>query len=228
VTADLRRGARVARVFIDALDWTQVLDRIERWAAARESRSVCLCNAHSVVEAQRNGRFARALEAADLALPDGAPVAWMLRRLGHPGQPRVSGPDLMERLCERLASSGVPMFLYGSTPETLERLGSNLSSGFPHFASPARSRRRSERCRPQTRRHLETIASGRRVCSWARVSGRSYGSRRTLAGSAVMLGVGRGLRFSCRNLARAPRGCAARIRVAASLRTNSPRWKRFS
>lgn len=205
----VRRGARVSGTFIDALDWTQVLDRIERWAAARESRSVCLCNAHSVVEAQRNGRFARALEAADLALPDGAPVAWMLRRLGHPGQPRVSGPDLMERLCERLAFSGVPMFLYGSTPETLERLGSNLSCRFPALRiAGAISPPFGEMSADETRRHLETIArSGAGVvfvglgCPRQELWLAAHASQVP----AVMLGVGAAFDFHAGTLARAPR-----------------------
>lgn len=92
---------------------------------------MCLCNSHSVVEAQRNQAFARALASASLALPDGAPVAWMLRRLGHARQPRINGPDLMWELCARFEQAGISVFLYGSTEETLERLRRNLFARFP-------------------------------------------------------------------------------------------------
>jgi hypothetical protein len=34
-------------------------------------------------------------ESADLTTPDGAPVAWVLRRIGHRDQERINGPDLM-------------------------------------------------------------------------------------------------------------------------------------
>lgn len=131
VVPGARRGSHVAGTFIDALAWHEVLDRIEHWARTHEPRTVCLCNSHSVVEAQRNQAFARALASASLALPDGAPVAWMLRRLGHARQPRISGPDLMLQLCGRFEQAGIPIFLYGSTEETLDRLRRNLSARFP-------------------------------------------------------------------------------------------------
>lgn len=128
-----RAGARIADAFVDAIGWTQALERIEKWARQRTGYSVCLCNAHSVVESKRDPTFAAALASADLVLPDGAPVAWMLRRLGFAGQPRVSGPDLMLALCERFEADGLSIFLYGSTPATLARLEDALRGRFPRL-----------------------------------------------------------------------------------------------
>jgi UDP-N-acetyl-D-mannosaminuronic acid transferase (WecB/TagA/CpsF family) len=56
----------------------------------RQSRTVCICNAHSVVTATQDPRFLEVLRQADMATPDGAPVAWMMRRLSHPGQHSAS------------------------------------------------------------------------------------------------------------------------------------------
>jgi N-acetylglucosaminyldiphosphoundecaprenol N-acetyl-beta-D-mannosaminyltransferase len=36
--------------------------------------------------------FLSVLRQADMATPDGAPVAWMMRRLGHPQQQRINAP----------------------------------------------------------------------------------------------------------------------------------------
>ncbi len=127
----IRRGASVLGTFIDASPWDEAVARIEQWAAAHESRTVYFCNVHSVVSARRDIPFARALAGADLAAPDGAPIAWMLRRLGFAGQPRVSGPDLMAHLCDRLRHASTPVFLYGSTPRTLERLQQQLRARYP-------------------------------------------------------------------------------------------------
>jgi N-acetylglucosaminyldiphosphoundecaprenol N-acetyl-beta-D-mannosaminyltransferase len=125
------RRLPVLGVRIHAAGWSEVLDTMSRWAAARESRVVCLCNVHSVVTATRDEAFARVVAQADLATPDGAPVAWMLRRLGHAGQPRINGPDLMARYLQRAAASGEPIFLLGSTPATLARLNTALVHRFP-------------------------------------------------------------------------------------------------
>src|SRR4051794_9078031 len=48
-----------------------------------------------------------------LAVPDGQPLAWALRALGHAEASRVYGPDLMAKYCERSAATGTKMYLYG-------------------------------------------------------------------------------------------------------------------
>lgn len=116
---------------IDAVSWLRCLDRIVAWASRGESRYVCMCNVHSVVTARLNPEFRKVVSRADLAAPDGAPVAWRLRRMGHLGQERINGPDLMWRCCVRVAGAGLPVFLYGGTSRTLGRLRAKLLRELP-------------------------------------------------------------------------------------------------
>lgn len=116
---------------IDVVTPLQAIASISAWAQARESRCVCICNVHSVVTAGHDARFGSAIAGADLATPDGAPVAWMLRRLGAAGQGRVSGPDLMWDYCEHAQAEGQSIFLLGSTPDTLRRLAERLRARWP-------------------------------------------------------------------------------------------------
>ena len=55
---------------IDVAYWGGAVATLLRWAAAAESRYVCLCNVHSVVTAQTDTRLAASVRGADLALPD--------------------------------------------------------------------------------------------------------------------------------------------------------------
>ena len=116
---------------IDVLTWDSALQRIESWADRREARYVCICNAHSAVTAAQDPAFRAAVAGADMATPDGAPVAWMLRRLGFAGQQRINGPDLMWRLCERAANDSRTIYLLGSTEQTLAALQSRLQARWP-------------------------------------------------------------------------------------------------
>lgn len=127
----MRSTDSVLGVDIDVLTWDQAIDRIFGWAAARESRIVCICNVHNIVTALQEKAHASSLRAADMATPDGAPLAWMLRRKGHAHQERISGPDLMIKCCEHAAQNGEAFFFYGATPETLSRLEKNLHRQFP-------------------------------------------------------------------------------------------------
>lgn len=128
---DKRVRAPVLGASIDVVGWDNALSRISTWAAARESRYVCICNVHSVVTAGQDAAFGRIVEAADMATPDGAPVAKMLRILGFPDQQRINGPDLMWKYCEQAALRGESIYLYGGLPTTLKLLQQRLKAAFP-------------------------------------------------------------------------------------------------
>jgi N-acetylglucosaminyldiphosphoundecaprenol N-acetyl-beta-D-mannosaminyltransferase len=118
---------------IDVLTWVTAIGRIQHWAALRESRYVCICNVHSVVTATQDTFFQKVLYAADMATADGAPIAWMLRHRGFLQQQRINGPDLMWRYCEEAARRGESIYLYGSSPETLNALQDRLIKTFPRL-----------------------------------------------------------------------------------------------
>ena len=126
-----RRVERVLAAPIDVLSWEQALKRLNGWAQRHDSRYVCITNVHSVVTASQETAFGKVLQEADMVTPDGAPVAWMLRKLGHFDQQRINGPDLMWRYCEYISALNESIFLYGSTPETLAKLQSVLLHAFP-------------------------------------------------------------------------------------------------
>lgn len=132
-TVDLPARPRclVVGVPIDVLDPTAVSARLMSWASAQESRTVCFCNVHSVVAARFDERHRLALLSADLAAPDGAPVAWTLRKKGNPTQQRVDGPGTMWRLCGEAQTSGIKIGLYGSSEQTLATLTTRLRAAFP-------------------------------------------------------------------------------------------------
>ena len=126
-----RLRASVIKASIDALTWDDAIGRISSWATRRESRYVCITNAHSVVTGWRDKYFGEILEEADLVTPDGAPVAWMLRRLGYRDQERINGPDLMWRYCEYAAANDQTIYLYGGSQETLSQLQAMLAERVP-------------------------------------------------------------------------------------------------
>ena len=126
-----RAVMQVLTTDLDVVTWSGALARLSAWAARRDSRVVCITNVHSVVTARSDANFQRVLQEADLVTPDGAPVAWMMRRLGARGQERINGPDLMLKYCELAAQRGEPMYFYGSTPQTLEKLKVALQARFP-------------------------------------------------------------------------------------------------
>ncbi len=120
----------VLGVPVDVIGWDSVVARIIDWGRERVGRATYLCNVHVAVTASRDPHLARALADGDLVLPDGAPVAWMQRRLGAVGQSRIDGPNLMGRVCAAAERDGVSIYLLGGSPAALATLEKELVARF--------------------------------------------------------------------------------------------------
>jgi N-acetylglucosaminyldiphosphoundecaprenol N-acetyl-beta-D-mannosaminyltransferase len=133
VDLGLRRTLQVLGVSVDAFSFANAQDCVLAWGRAHESRCVVLANVHVVVTASKQASFGAVLADADMVTPDGAPVAWLMRKLGNREQERVSGPDLTWSLLERCAADGLSVYFFGSTRETLALLLKRIHAAFPNL-----------------------------------------------------------------------------------------------
>lgn len=126
------RGKRsVLGVGINVVDYDGAVSRII--AAAREGRpfSASALAVHGVMTGALDPSHRYRLNRLDLVVPDGQPVRWALNLLHRERlEQRVYGPTLMLRLCQEANRQEVPVFLYGSKPEVMERLKANLQARF--------------------------------------------------------------------------------------------------
>src|SRR3954449_2324670 len=80
---------------------------------------------------QEDAETRSAVLGCSLAVPDGQPLVWAMRSLGHDAS-RVYGPELMARYCERSAKTGTRMYLYGGRNQgALVQLALNLRQRYP-------------------------------------------------------------------------------------------------
>ncbi len=113
-------------------DYDRVLDWMEATIAAGERAYVTAAAVNLVMSAREDPATRAAVLGATLAVPDGQPLVWALRALGHGEATRVYGPDLMVAFCARAAASGTPIYLYGGRSEqALELLQRRLRERFP-------------------------------------------------------------------------------------------------
>jgi N-acetylglucosaminyldiphosphoundecaprenol N-acetyl-beta-D-mannosaminyltransferase len=145
VTTDFKTDAPAARASVPELPSADVLgvplaltdyEGVMDWmdAMIRAGRPACVSAAavHLVMVAQEDPETREAIRRTT-TVPDGQPLVWALRALGHRQASRVYGPDLMAHYCERAASrTGTRMFLYGGRDErALEQLTDALRARFP-------------------------------------------------------------------------------------------------
>ena len=122
---------RVLGTRVDATSYDAAVRLVLEWSREGRSAYVCATSVHGVIEASEDPSFRAVLNDADLITPDGVPLVWALRRLGVADASRVYGPTLTLRLCEAASEAGVPIGLYGGTPESLEAFQGFLLRTFP-------------------------------------------------------------------------------------------------
>lgn len=119
-------------VLIDAVDYEAATTKILDAAHRRIPYSVSALAVHGVMTGVLDHQQGHRLNQLDLVVPDGQPVRWALNLLYNLKLPdRVYGPTLTLKVCEKAAQEQLPLFLYGSKIEVLNRLTENLRSKFP-------------------------------------------------------------------------------------------------
>ncbi len=119
-------------VEISTTNYDEAVDAIIE-SAQQQVPAVASFNAvHSLISASCDPQLRERLNPFQLAAPDGQPVRWALNLLHRAGlRDPVCGPDLMARLCCRAAEEGVPIYLYGGSPDVIRKLCSNLQAMYP-------------------------------------------------------------------------------------------------
>lgn len=136
----------VLGVNVAAVDYDYATTCIVAAARQRQPCAVSALAVHGVMTGFRDPAHRRRLNGLDLVVPDGQPVRWALRWIhGIALQERVYGPTLTLSVLNAAAQNRLPVYFYGSTPETLRRLIENLQRAFPRLlvagAEPSRFRR---------------------------------------------------------------------------------------
>lgn len=139
----------VLGVLVDATTYEQALDAVLTAARNRRPFAVTALAVHGVMTGVLDREHGARLNSYDLVTPDGQPVRWALNLLHGTGlTDRVCGPVLTERVLRAAADEGLPVYLYGSTEETLDRLVLNLQNALPALKVVGREASKFRTARP--------------------------------------------------------------------------------
>lgn len=221
-------------VNIHAVDYECAVSRIVDAARNQAPFAVSALAVHGVMTGYRDPAHRRRLNGLDLVVPDGQPVRWGLRWVHEVRlRDRVYGPTLAHRTLRTAAREGLPVYFYGSTAATLNRLQANLTTEFPALriagAEPSKFRRISADEKAAVAERIR--ASGARIVlaglGCPRQEVWAYEYRELL--SVPILAVGAAFDFHAGTLPQAPawmqdRGLEWLFRLAQEPRRL---WKRY-
>jgi len=156
-TVPLPRSADLLGTQVSLIDYAGAMDWMDAMVEAGQRGYVCVAPVHTVMAAREDADLRAAVRGSSLTVPDGQPLVWALRALGHRLPDRVYGPTLMARYCERSATTGARMFLYGGRgDDVLERLERNLVERYPGLTIAGRH---APPFRPLTERERDAVAA---------------------------------------------------------------------
>lgn len=126
--------ANVLGVGISLITLDSALGYFKDWLREGKRGYVCIRDAHGVVLARREPDFRALHNEAGMVTPDGMPIVWFCRALGHCGIDRVYGPDLMQAVLKDPELRLRRHFLLGGAPGVAEELARRLTETYPGFA----------------------------------------------------------------------------------------------
>jgi N-acetylglucosaminyldiphosphoundecaprenol N-acetyl-beta-D-mannosaminyltransferase len=111
--------------------YNDFLKNIIKLSEEKSSSYVCVSNVHMTIEAYMGKEFCTVVNSADIATPDGMPIAKAIKYLYGIEQDRVAGMDLMPDIMKASEEQGLSIYLYGSTDEVLETIKAKAAQEFP-------------------------------------------------------------------------------------------------
>jgi N-acetylglucosaminyldiphosphoundecaprenol N-acetyl-beta-D-mannosaminyltransferase len=122
----------VLGVEVSIVDYDAAVDKIMTAARERRHYAVTALAVHGVMTGVQDKAHNARLNSFDLVTPDGQPVRGALNLMYEAKlADRVYGPELTLRVLRQAAAEGLPVYLYGSTQPTLDKLIPALETMFP-------------------------------------------------------------------------------------------------
>lgn len=119
-------GVKVNTEDYDGL-MVEVFDRIER----KDKALVVAINPEKIMKAKEDPSLMTLLNNAEIQIPDGIGVILASKLQKGQITARVTGVDMMLRLCEEGAKRGKPIFLYGGKPGVADKAKAKLEEMYP-------------------------------------------------------------------------------------------------
>jgi len=125
------RSVEVLGCRLDCVDIDEATARILAFAHGDRPAQVVTLGTEMVVAAQRDARFRATLAASALNVCDTVGVLAAARRRGARMSARVTGVELLERLCAAAAKEALPIYLLGGAPGVAIEAAQRLAERFP-------------------------------------------------------------------------------------------------
>ncbi|MDD2585170.1 MAG: WecB/TagA/CpsF family glycosyltransferase [Syntrophomonadaceae bacterium] len=128
-----KKQANILGCYIDLVNMQEAVESIGNIIANGVPGQIVTLNAEIIYRARQEYELQQIINSARLVTPDGIGVVWAARSLGYQIKERVTGIDLLNRLCELAAQKGWSIYLLGAAPGVAAAAGEKLIQQYPRL-----------------------------------------------------------------------------------------------
>jgi N-acetylglucosaminyldiphosphoundecaprenol N-acetyl-beta-D-mannosaminyltransferase len=145
------RKRRILHTRLTTGKYPEFIQEMISLSQRKTSSYVCISNVHMLIEAYKDKSFRKVVNSADMATPDGMPLAKSIGWIYGTPQDRVAGMDVMPSILKESEARGLSIYLYGSTDDVLDLIVDKIKHDYPnlkiagYFSPPFRTLTDSEK-----------------------------------------------------------------------------------
>lgn len=117
--------------YVNNVSMTETVHEIERMIREKKKSYIVAINVDVVLKIEHDQYLKKITDNADMVLVDGQPLVWISNWHKHPVKAKISGSDLVPKMCEVAAKKGYTMYIIGGKDGIAEKAKENLERKLP-------------------------------------------------------------------------------------------------
>lgn len=117
--------------FVNNVSMNETIQAIEGMIAEKKKSYIVAINVDVVLKIEHDQYLKKITDGADMVLVDGQPLVWISKWHKHPVKEKISGSDLVPKVCEVAAKKGYTMYIIGGKVGIAEKAKKNLERQLP-------------------------------------------------------------------------------------------------
>lgn len=127
----MRDQVKILNVNVDCVNLDEAMQKVEEFVLEQKPHHIVTANPEIIYASNYNPELLGIVNHAALVTADGTGVVWASGQLGRHLQERVTGIDLVYKICEKAPQKGWKLFILGSAPGVADAAADNIRKMYP-------------------------------------------------------------------------------------------------
>ena len=124
---------RFLNTYVSNITMNEALDDIEKMIRSKKKSYVVSVNVDVIMKIEQDEELKTITNEADMVLTDGKPLIWISKLKKAPIKEKISGSDLVPKLCELSDKKGYTIFILGGKDGIAEQAKKKLESQYKNI-----------------------------------------------------------------------------------------------